>query len=58
MSLKPIDMVTIICDECGQDFFKDDESRCCLRELADEIAMQAEWETENGRHVCFNCRCK
>lgn len=56
MSIKTVEMFTVICDNCGVDVAKDQEYSCWNDEgYAEEQAMESDWIEENGNHYCDDC---
>ena len=54
--IKELTMFTVICDGCGTDVNEDTEYSCWNDKLyAQDIAMEADWVTDNGKHYCPDC---
>lgn len=58
---KQITIYTILCDECGVDYFKDDEDYNGFTDkelLGEEIDSNYEWQEHEGKHYCLSCSRK
>ena len=67
MSVKPVTMYTVVCDECGRDAFEGGEyvawsEQDQALEMARELVESGEWSEHGGKHRCedhnpFCTRC-
>ena len=56
MSLKKVDMFTVICDNCQESADEGTEYSCWNDESgAKEVAMEANWINENDKDLCPRC---
>lgn len=56
MSVKKVEMFTVICDNCGKDVCEGQEYSCWNDEQgAKEIAMESGYITEGDKHYCEDC---
>lgn len=56
MSVKKVEMFTVVCDNCGVDNGKDQEYSCWGDEgYAKEQAMESNWIEEGDKHYCEDC---
>lgn len=56
MSVKKVEMFTVVCDNCGADVCEGQEYSCWNDELsAKEIAMESGYITEGEKYYCEDC---
>jgi hypothetical protein len=56
MSIKKVEMFTVICDNCGKSADEGSEYSCWNEDtFAEVIAMESGWLAENDLHYCPDC---
>jgi len=56
MSVKKVEMFTVLCDNCGEDVCQGQEYSCWNDEgYAKEIAMESGYISEDDKHYCEDC---
>lgn len=56
MSVKKVEMFTVVCDNCGVGVCEDQEYSCWNDEgYAKEKAMECNWIEEGDKHYCEDC---
>lgn len=56
MSLKKVEMFTVVCDNCEEQVCKHGEYSCWIDELsAKEVAMESGYLQEGDKHYCEDC---
>lgn len=54
--IKPIQMFTVICDNCGVDVFDGEPySGYSSAKFSEEIALECDWIKQDDKHYCSDC---
>lgn len=54
--IEKVEMFTIICDKCGLNIGESQEYSCWAdKGVAEENAMDSDWEKDGDKHFCTNC---
>lgn len=56
MSVKKVEMFTVVCDNCSKNLMKHGEFSCWSDELsAKEVVMESNWLEEKDKYYCEDC---
>lgn len=54
--IKTVNMFTVVCDNCNEDAFKDDEFSCWSdKDFAEDMAVEIGYIKDGDKHYCPTC---